>query len=145
MAPPSGFSGARESSRGVRGVFGGVMDKRLEAGWFQRLAWSVLAVGSFGLLVWVPFLYVAIRRGRGSDWGAFIAFALYEVGSLSLANVPADRGDGALGLIAIITFGMAIWMLMFPLFDKPTPRNAMAVGAGPAPWPAQHAGNPYLR
>ncbi|MFD8736841.1 hypothetical protein ACFV06_18260 [Streptomyces sp. NPDC059618] len=121
------------------------MDKRLEAGWFQRLAWSVLAVGSFGLLVWVPFLYVAIRRGRGSDWGAFAAFALYEVGSLSLMTVPADRGNGALGLVALTTFGMAVWMLMFPLFDKPTPRNTMAVGMGHAPWPAQQAGNPYLR
>ncbi|WRZ92463.1 hypothetical protein OHB54_27425 [Streptomyces sp. NBC_01007] len=120
------------------------MDKRLEAGWFQRLVWSVLAVGSFGLLVWVPFLYVAIRRGRGSDWGAFASFALYEVGSLSLANVPDDKGNAALGLIALSSLAIAVWLLAGPLFDKRTPRNAMA-GAGPAPWPGQGAANPYLR
>ncbi|MEU0434194.1 hypothetical protein [Streptomyces sp. NPDC006290] len=120
------------------------MDKRLEASWFQRLAWSVLAVGSCGLLVWVPFLYVAIRRGRGSDWGAFASFALYEAGSLSLANIPADKGNTALGLVALSTLAVAVWLLTGPLFDKPTPRNAMT-GAVPAPWPTQGAGNPYLR
>ena len=39
-------------------------EKRLEAGWFQRIGWVALAWFSFGLLAWVPFLYVAIRRGR---------------------------------------------------------------------------------
>ncbi|MGW7612543.1 hypothetical protein ACWGKW_35895 [Streptomyces sp. NPDC054766] len=120
------------------------MDKRLEAGWFQRLVWSVLAVGSFGLLVWVPFLYVAIRRGRGSDWGAFLSFALYEVGSLSLANLPTGKGEAALGLVVLATLSMAVWLLAGPLFDKPTPRNAMN-GAVPASWPGQGAANPYLR
>lgn len=43
-------------------------EKRLEAGWLQRIVWSVLVWGSVGLLVRVPFLYAAIRRGRGSDW-----------------------------------------------------------------------------
>ncbi|MEU4168687.1 hypothetical protein AB0F46_17650 [Streptomyces sp. NPDC026665] len=119
------------------------MDKRLEAGWFQRVVWSVLAVGSVGLLVWVPFLYVAIRRGRGSDWGAFCAFALYEVGSLSLADLPADKGNMTLGLVFLSTAALAVWLLLGPLFDKPTPRNALA-GAG-GPWPAQAPGNPYMR
>ncbi|MFE1290474.1 hypothetical protein [Streptomyces sp. NPDC058751] len=119
------------------------MHKRLEAGWFQRLAWSVLAVGSVGLLVWLPFLYVAIRRGRGSDWGAFGAFALYEVGSLALADLPEGTGETTLGLVAIASLGLAVWLLLGPLFDKPTPRNAMA-GAG-GPWPAQAPGNPYMR
>ncbi|MFE2535050.1 hypothetical protein [Streptomyces sp. NPDC059371] len=120
------------------------MDKRVEAGWFQRLAWSVLAVGSFGLLVWVPFLYVAIRRGRGADWGAFVSFALYEVGFLSLASLPTGKGEATLGLVVLATLGLAVWLLLGPLFDKLTPRNAMA-SAGPAPWPGQGAGNPYLR
>lgn len=35
--------------------------KRLEGGWFQRLAWAALGWFSLGLLVWVPFLYVALR------------------------------------------------------------------------------------
>ncbi|WP_328555119.1 MULTISPECIES: hypothetical protein [unclassified Streptomyces] len=120
------------------------MDKRLEAGWFQRLVWSVVAVGSFGLLVWLPFLYVAIRRGRGSDWGAFVSFALYEVGSVSLANVPHDKGDAALALVALSTLAIAVWLLAGPLFDKRAPRNVMA-GPVPAPWPAQAPGNPYMR
>ncbi|WP_329300098.1 hypothetical protein OG410_17990 [Streptomyces sp. NBC_00659] len=120
------------------------MDKRVEAGWFQRLAWSVLAVGSFGLLVWVPFLYVAIRRGRGSDWGAFASFVLYEVGFLSLVSLPKGEGEATLGLVVLGTLVLAVWLLAGPLFDKPTPRNAMT-GAGHAPWPGQAAGNPYLR
>ncbi|WP_328451656.1 hypothetical protein OG780_24805 [Streptomyces sp. NBC_00386] len=120
------------------------MDKRVEAGWFQRLAWSVLAVGSFSLLVWVPFLYVAIRRGRGSDWGAFASFALYEVGFVSLASLPEGKGEATLGLVFLGTLVLAVWLLVGPLFDKPTPQNAMT-GAGPAPWPGQAAGNPYLR
>ncbi|MFF4537390.1 hypothetical protein [Streptomyces aureus] len=121
------------------------MDKRLEAGWFQRLVWAVVAVGSVGLLVWLPFLYVAIRRGRGSDWGAFVAFALYEVGSVSLANVPADKGNAALGLVAIATLGIAVWLLVGPLFDKPTPRTGAGRLPG-GPWgAAQTPGNPYLR
>ncbi|MER5474047.1 hypothetical protein ABZX90_15155 [Streptomyces sp. NPDC002935] len=122
------------------------MDKRLEAGWFQRLAWSVLAVGSFGLLVWVPFLYVAIRRGRGADWGAFASFVLYELITLPWASTQSDSGDPVLGATAVATMAIAVWLLLFPLFDKPTPRNAM-VGAGLAqgPWPGQAPGNPYLR
>ncbi|MFF8533233.1 hypothetical protein ACF07B_14935 [Streptomyces sp. NPDC015532] len=120
------------------------MDKRVEAGWFQRLAWSVLAVGSFGLLVWVPFLYVAIRRGRGSDWGAFASFVLYEVGFLSLVSLPTGKGEATLGLVVLGTLALAVWLLAGPLFDRLTPRNALT-GAGHAPWPGQAAGNPYLR
>ncbi|MER6435030.1 MULTISPECIES: hypothetical protein [unclassified Streptomyces] len=134
------------------------MDKRLEAGWAQRIAWSVLAVGSLGLLVWVPFLYVAIRRRRRSDWGAFAAFLLYEVVTLPWATTDqSDTGDPILGLVALVCIGMAVGMLLFAVFDRRQPRYA-AAGQGPVPGqlrgPVQgpaHGqagpvqGNPYLR
>lgn len=142
------------------------MDKRLEAGWLQRIAWSVLAVGSLGLLVWVPFLYVAIRRGRGSDWGAFAAFLLYELVTLPWATTEqSDSGDPILGVVALVSIGMAVGMLLFAVFDKRQPKYGPA-GRGPVPGqmpvqargpvqgPAQgpaHGqggpvqGNPYLR
>ncbi len=80
------------------------MEKRLEAGWFQRIAWSVLVWFSLGLLVWVPFLYVAIRRGRGSDWGAFAAFMVYEVATVTGLSVLPDDGDSSavLGIVIIL-------------------------------------------
>ncbi|MFJ8004171.1 hypothetical protein [Streptomyces fagopyri] len=111
------------------------MDKRLEAGWLQRIAWSVLAVGSLGLLVWVPFLYVAIRRGRRSDWGAFAAFLLYELVTLPWATTDqSDSGDPILGVVALISIGMAAGMLLFAVFDKRQPKYAPA-GRGPVPGP----------
>lgn len=125
------------------------MDKRLEAGWFQRVAWSVLAVASLGMLAWVPFLYVGIRRGRPSDWGLFASFVLYEMVTLTWnVTVHSDQGDPVLGATAIAAMAVGVWLLLFPLFDKPTPRSAMA-GAGQmhgGPWQAaQPPGNPYLR
>ncbi|MET8290532.1 MULTISPECIES: hypothetical protein [unclassified Streptomyces] len=134
------------------------MDKRLEAGWLQRIAWSVLAVGSVGLLVWVPFLYVAIRRGRGSDWGAFAAFLLYELVTLPWATTDqSDSGDPILGVVALVSIGMAVGMLLFAVFDRRQPKYRGA-GRGPVPdqmrgpvqGPAQGQGgpvqgNPYLR
>ncbi|MEV7319263.1 hypothetical protein [Streptomyces sp. NPDC093970] len=124
------------------------MEKRLEAGWFQRIAWSVLAWGSLGLLVWVPFLYAAIRRGRGSDWGAVASFALYEVVTLTwTAVVHTDDGDPVLGIVVLLALLTATGMLLFALFDKRTPRaqrQVQAHGYGTmAPPPV--TGNPYLR
>lgn len=115
-------------------------EKRLEGGVFQRLAWTALVWGSLGLLVWVPFLYVAIRRGRSSDWGAFAAFALYEVLTLPWALITAEGdGDPFLGVAVLVTLLMATWMLLFVLFDKKVP----AYGTG-QPYPYQQ-GYPYGR
>jgi tryptophan-rich sensory protein len=122
------------------------VDKRLEAGWAQRIAWSVLVVASLGLLVWVPFLYVAIRRGRRSDWGAFAAFLLYELVTLPWATVQSDAGDPVLGAVAVVTLAMAVWLLLFALFDKRTPKYPTAkAGRIPGPVPGPAPGNPYLR
>ncbi|MFI6037628.1 hypothetical protein ACIBBD_26320 [Streptomyces sp. NPDC051315] len=122
-------------------------EKRLEGGWFQRLAWVVLAWGSLGMLVWVPFLYVAIRRGRGSDWGAFAAFALYEVITLPWAVADETDGDAFLGIAVLVTLATATWMLLLAVFDKRV-RTAPAMAYGTAPAPQGHPyqqGYPYGR
>ncbi|CAM5452990.1 hypothetical protein [Streptomyces aurantiogriseus] len=122
-------------------------EKRLEGGWFQRLAWAALAWFSFGLLVWVPFLYVAIRRGRSSDWGAFASFALYEVLTLPWALITSGgEGDPFLGITVIVTLLMATWMLLFALFDRRTPPVPYGMPPGPhAQPPYQQQGYPYGR
>jgi len=118
------------------------MAKRLEAGWGQRIAWVFLAWGSCGLLIWVPFLYAAIRRGRGSDWGAFASFALYECVTLPwAASGGSSSGDGFLGLAVVLTMLMAAGLLLFGMFDTPPPKQQLYVGM---PVPPQQ-GNPYLR
>ncbi|XUL90415.1 hypothetical protein ACQ86D_30440 [Streptomyces galilaeus] len=118
------------------------MAKRLEAGWGQRIAWVFLAWGSCGLLMWVPFLYAAIRRGRGSDWGAFASFVLYECVSLPwAASGGSSSGDPFLGLAVVLTMLMAAGLLLFGMFDTPAPRQQLYMGM---PVPPQQ-GNPYLR
>ncbi|MEV5077629.1 hypothetical protein ACIQFZ_16195 [Streptomyces sp. NPDC093064] len=111
------------------------MDKRLEAGWFQRIVWSVLVWGSLGLLVWVPFLYVAIRRGRGSDWGAFAAFVLYECAVMPGLSLVPDDSDAAavLGTVIILCLLMATGMLLFAVFDRRIPQAVAAAGYGATP------------
>ncbi|MEV7860905.1 hypothetical protein AB0O86_19250 [Streptomyces hirsutus] len=124
------------------------MEKRLEAGWFQRIAWSVLVWGSLGLLVWVPFLYVAIRRGRGSDWGAFAAFVLYECVTLSWSSITSSGdGDPILGAVALLCLLTATVMLLFAVFDKRRPAQVVqsAYGAPTAPVQGQPYGYPYGR
>ncbi|MGW2935720.1 hypothetical protein ACWDA7_28575 [Streptomyces sp. NPDC001156] len=119
-------------------------EKRAEAGWFQRIAWSVLVWGTLGLLVWVPFLYVAIRRGRRSDWGAFASFVLYEVVTLPWAGARSEgAGDPVLGAAVVLTLLTATGMLLFALFDKRTPKGPVVYGVPQGPQPLH--GNPYLR
>ncbi|GKQ33693.1 hypothetical protein ALMP_02440 [Streptomyces sp. A012304] len=116
--------------------------RRLEAGWFQRAAWAALGWCSLGLLVWVPFLYVAIRRGHSSDWAAFAAFALYEVLTLPWALITADgEGDPFLGVAVLVSLAVATWMLLFAVFDRKAPA---AYGAAGQPYPYQQ-GYPYGR
>ncbi|GAA0907854.1 hypothetical protein [Streptomyces thermoalcalitolerans] len=120
------------------------MEKRLEAGWLQRIAWSALVWVTLGLLVWVPFLYVAIRRGRGSDWGAFAAFAFYECVTFfwGLATSRSDgNGDPVLGIVVLLSLLLATAMLLFAVFDRRRP--AQDVHPAPAQGPAY--GYPYGR
>ncbi|MFI5972995.1 hypothetical protein [Streptomyces sp. NPDC051452] len=122
------------------------MEKRLEAGWFQRIAWSVLAWGSLGLLVWVPFLYVAIRRRRGSDWGAFAAFALYECVTFPWAIWKTNQSDPVLGGVFLLCLLVATALLLFAVFDRRPPEQRVPPVYGtPTPAQGHPYGNPYGR
>jgi drug/metabolite transporter (DMT)-like permease len=98
---------------------GGVMDRRLEAGWGQKIAWSVLVVVSLGLLSWIPFLYVVLKRKRRGDWIAFAAFAVATVVLASWAASVSDGPDNpVLGAYAVLLIVTAVVMLLFTVFDK---------------------------
>lgn len=116
------------------------MDGRLEAGWVQRIAWVALTWGSLGLLVWVPFFYVAVRRRLASDWGAFASFTLYEVVTVPWSWKLNGGHDPYLSTVVMVTLLAATLMLLFALFDKGQPRRvAYAPAAVPPP-----GRNPYL-
>ncbi|WP_306185950.1 MULTISPECIES: hypothetical protein [unclassified Streptomyces] len=124
------------------------MEKRLEAGWLQRIAWAVLPWATLGLLIWVPFLYVAIRRGRGSDWGAFSAFVLYECVTLPWALITSGGdGDPILGAVAVLCMLAASAMLLFAVFDarRPAQKAQPVYGTPAAPAQGQPYGYPYGR
>ncbi|WP_062645233.1 hypothetical protein [Streptomyces maremycinicus] len=119
-------------------------DRRLTAGWFQRLAWVVLVWVSLGFLVWVPFLYVATRRGLSSDWVAFGSFALYECVILPWAVMTPDGdGDAFFGIAILVTLLTATVLLLTAVFDKKFP-NAQPAYGGMAPQGQQY-GYPYGR
>ena len=96
------------------------MERKLEAGWVQKVAWSVLVVGSMSWLIWVPFFFVAARRGRRSDWVTFTVFAGYAGVLFPVAlTVGGDGSEAAIGLVAIATMAAAVSMLLFTVFDNP--------------------------
>jgi hypothetical protein len=95
------------------------VDRRLEAGWGQRIAWSVLVIVSLGFLSWVPFLYVGIRRKRSNDWIRLAAFAAATVVLAVWASLRAgDPGDPILGAYVTIVVVTAVVLLLFTVFDK---------------------------
>ncbi|GGR88056.1 hypothetical protein GCM10010269_29060 [Streptomyces humidus] len=111
-------------------------NRRLEAGWFQRLAWTALVWGSLGFLAWVPFLYAAIRRGLLSDWTAVGAFFLYEGSIVTMTAVSGDDdADAYFGLTFMTALLTATVLLLFAVFDKKPQQPAPAYGAA--------QGNPY--
>jgi hypothetical protein len=120
------------------------------------MAWASLVWLSVGMLVWVPFLYVAIRRGRPSDWGALASFAVYEVMTVTGLSVVPDDGAAStvMGIVIIACLMLATAMLLFAVFDKRTPRPLVQLGPmpygtspmAPAPAPPQGPyGYPYGR
>ncbi|MEW2046446.1 hypothetical protein [Streptomyces sp. NPDC005476] len=123
-------------------------ERRLAGGWAQRIGWGFLVWGSLGLLVWVPFLYVAIRRGHSSDWAAFASFALYECVTLPWAVMTADGdGDPYLGIAIMVSLLTATGMLLFAMFDKQLPTAQPTYGAigTPQGQPTYQQGYPYGR
>ncbi|GAA2517421.1 hypothetical protein [Streptomyces gobitricini] len=99
---------------------------RLEAGILQRVAWCLLTLGSLGLLSWVPFLYVALRRGRRRDWWTCAAFfvvqAVVVTGVVLVARSPGDRTLEVLqplfGSLMHLTLASGTLMLAFATFDR---------------------------
>ncbi|GAB3173994.1 hypothetical protein [Streptomyces incanus] len=92
---------------------------------------------------------MAIRRGRGSDWGAFAAFVLYECVTLSWSSLTS-RGDGdpILGAVALLCLLTATTMLLFAVFDGRRPTQGVlrsAYGAPTTPAQGQPYGYPYDR
>lgn len=121
------------------------METRLEAGWGQRIAWSVLVWGTLGLLSVVPFLYVAVRRKQPSDWGALSAFVLYELimipWSIATSSGP---GDPFLGVVTVLVLLTGTAMLLFAVFDRKTPQTPPPpYGMAPAAQPGPPYGHPY--
>ncbi|MFI5821477.1 hypothetical protein ACIA8I_20630 [Streptomyces rishiriensis] len=105
-------------------------DRRLEGGWFQRLAWTALVWGSLGFLAWVPFLYVAIRRGLPSDWTAVGAFSLYECVIVTMTAVSdTDDADAYFGVTFLTALVTATVLLLFAVFDRKSQQPAPAYGA----------------
>ncbi|WP_416972463.1 hypothetical protein [Streptomyces sp. 4F14] len=117
--------------------------KRLEAGWGQRIAWTLPVWGTFGLFAWIPFAYVALRRGLPSDWTACVSFLVYEAAVWTwLIALEDGRGDGPFGLVLLFATAMGTALLLFAVFDqKPRPVPVRYAGA-PQPQP-QPQPNPY--
>ncbi|WP_460066462.1 hypothetical protein [Streptomyces sp. YKOK-I1] len=121
------------------------VQKRLEAGWGQRLGWTALAWFSCGFLVWVPFLYAALRRGRPSDWGALASFALYECITLPwLVNMGDEEASPFLSVAMLVTLIVSTVMLLTALFDKKTP-PVPVMGYPQQVQPPYQQGYPYGR
>ena len=96
------------------------MRDRLEAGVGQKVAWSASVVASLGLLMWVPFLVVAIRRGGNRYWGAFAAFAAMTAVVSVWAGATSDGpGDAILGAVLIAAVATAVVLVWVWLFDSP--------------------------
>ncbi|WP_326745230.1 hypothetical protein [Streptomyces sp. NBC_01760] len=87
----------------------------------QKIAWSLLVVCSLGLLQWVPFLVVAIKRGLRRDWIAFGAFAFVAVVTAIWGGLTANGDDdqSLLGFLDIGAMGTAVVLVWVWLFNKP--------------------------
>ncbi|MHC5903438.1 hypothetical protein ACVNF4_05920 [Streptomyces sp. S6] len=123
--------------------------RRLEAGWGQRIAWTVPIWGSFGLFAALPFLYAALRRGLPSDWTACVSYLVYEVSVWTwIIALEGDTGDGVFGLTLLFTMVMGTALTLFALFDpKPLrpPLPFTPTRPQPQPNPYQQQGYPYGR
>ncbi|MGW0825488.1 hypothetical protein [Streptomyces sp. NPDC002845] len=113
---------AREDRR--RAVAARSRRGRLEAGPAQKTAWAVLVLVSLGLLSWVPFLYVAIRRGARGDWWAFGGYLLAAITLVpSLAVAAGNPGHPLPAFLMSFLTGMNVTSacrhLMGNVFDEP--------------------------
>ena len=108
--------------------------KRLEAGWGQRIAWTLPVWGTFGLFLWIPFLYLALRRGLPSDWTACASFVTYEAAVWTwLIALEDGVGDDVFGFVLLFGTAMGTALLLFAAFD-PKSRQAPVRYGAPAPY-----------
>ncbi|MFJ3271068.1 hypothetical protein [Streptomyces sp. NPDC086776] len=110
------------------------MSTQVEAGVGQKIAWSLLVVCSLGLLQWVPFLVVAIKRGLRRDWIAFGAFAFVAVGTAIWGGVTANSDDDqpVLGFLLIGAMGTAVVLIWVWLFNRPAVKADAVQAAAPS-------------
>ncbi|MFR9724781.1 hypothetical protein ACL02R_15675 [Streptomyces sp. MS19] len=66
----------------------------------EALRWIFAAVPllSLGLLAWVPFIHLASRRGRRSDWRYAALYGALSVGEVILLVTIPDGDDGNAGV-----------------------------------------------
>lgn len=80
---------------------------------WQRALWSLVPIGSLGLLAWLPFLYLALTRTRPRDMWLAAAFGAGTVIECVLAVAVDDEGGlGAFaGLLFIAFIAAAVVMV----------------------------------
>ncbi|MYR35495.1 hypothetical protein GTW20_25340 [Nocardiopsis alba] len=90
--------------------------RRLAASPSQKVAWTLLILGSCGFLAWVPFLYLTVRRGRGEDWLLFSSSGGLTL--MTVVGMVAGQLPPALALVlqAIVGGGSLLNLLVF-VFD----------------------------
>lgn len=90
--------------------------RRLAASPSQKVAWTLLILGSCGFLAWAPFLYLTVRRGRGEDWLLFSSSGGLTL--MTVVGMVAGQLPPALALVlqAFVAGGSLLNLLVF-VFD----------------------------
>ena len=70
-------------------------------GRIRQLAWASVPIWSFSLLAFVPFLRIALARGRARDWAVFAGYLASTVIVISAAASNNDAAGAVAGTMAI--------------------------------------------
>jgi len=70
-------------------------------GRIRQLAWASMPIWSFSLLAFVPFLRIALARGRARDWAVFAGYLASTVIVISAAASNNDAAGAVAGTMAI--------------------------------------------
>ena len=71
-------------------------------GRIRQLAWASVPIWSFSLLAFVPFLRIALARGRARDWAVFAGYLASTVIVISAAASNNDAAGAVAGTMAIV-------------------------------------------
>jgi len=71
-------------------------------GRIRQLAWASMPIWSFSLLAFVPFLRIALARGRTRDWAVFAGYLASTVIVISAAASNNDAAGAVAGTMAIV-------------------------------------------